>query len=151
MTFVGIDPGMSGGIAWIHGAHYECRQFKDNTEKDISEMFRSHDPSCFAMLESVHSFPGQGVASSFKFGMNFGMLKGFLYGFGIPFELVTPQKWQKEIGCLTGGDKNISKTKAQQLFPQIKVTHAIADALLLAEYARRTWKQRYALEGNPDR
>ena len=148
MTFIGVDPGMSGGVVWLEdGIPPTVCKFGDLTEGDISEVFSKLPVQSFAILESVHSFPGQGVASSFKFGMNFGMLKGFLYGFGIPFELVTPQKWQKEIGCLTGGDKNISKTKAQQLFPQIKVTHAIADALLLAEYARRTWKQRYALEG----
>jgi len=39
---------------------------------------------------------------------------------------------------MTGGDKNVSKRRAQELFPEIKITHAIADALLIAEYARRT-------------
>jgi hypothetical protein len=34
----------------------------------------------------------------------------------------------------------VSKRKAQELFPGIKVTHAIADALLIAEYNRRTSK-----------
>jgi hypothetical protein len=38
---------------------------------------------------------------------------------------------------LTKGDKHISKQRAQQLFPSAKVTHAIADALLLAEYCGR--------------
>lgn len=41
------------------------------------------------------------------------------------------------MGCLTNGDKNITKQRAQQLFPSAKVTHKIADALLLAEYCRR--------------
>jgi hypothetical protein len=39
--------------------------------------------------------------------------------------------------CLTGGDKNISKRRAQELFPSLKITHAVADALLIAEYGRR--------------
>jgi hypothetical protein len=55
---------------------------------------------------------------------------------GIPFETVTPQKWQKTLGCLTKGDKNVSKRKAQELFPDIKITHAIADSLLIAHYAK---------------
>ena len=59
-----------------------------------------------------------------------------------PFEEVAPQVWQKVLGCLSRGDKNVTKAKAQQLFPAIKVTHAIADALLLAEYARRVWVAR---------
>ena len=33
-------------------------------------------------------------------------------------------------------DKNVTKNRAQQLWPTIKVTHAIADALLLGEYCR---------------
>jgi hypothetical protein len=38
---------------------------------------------------------------------------------------------------MSKGDKNVTKRRAQQLFPQLKVTHAIADALLIAEYGRR--------------
>jgi hypothetical protein len=53
---------------------------------------------------------------------------------GIPFTRVRPQIWQKELNCLTGGQKNITKQRAQELFPSIKVTHAIADALLIAKY-----------------
>jgi len=34
----------------------------------------------------------------------------------------------------------VSKRKAQELFPAIKITHAIADALLIAEYGRRMGK-----------
>jgi hypothetical protein len=33
--------------------------------------------------------------------------------------------------------KALHKERAQALFPGVRVTHALADALLLAEYARR--------------
>jgi hypothetical protein len=55
----------------------------------------------------------------------------------IPFERVRPAAWQKALGCLTGGDKNVSKRRAQELFPQLKVTHATADALLIAYYGTK--------------
>jgi hypothetical protein len=42
--------------------------------------------------------------------------------------------WQKSLGCLTHGDKNVSKAAAQRLFPGMKITHATADALLIAYY-----------------
>jgi hypothetical protein len=58
----------------------------------------------------------------------------------IPFEEVSPVKWQKVMGCLSKGDKNVTKAAAQRLFPDIKITHAIADALLIAEYGRRIKK-----------
>jgi len=57
---------------------------------------------------------------------------------GIPFERVRPQVWQKELSCLTGGDKNVSKRRAQELFPHLKVIHATADALLIAHYGTKT-------------
>jgi hypothetical protein len=56
----------------------------------------------------------------------------------IPFERVRPQAWQKALACMTKGDKNVSKRRAQELFPSMKITHAIADSLLIAEYNRRT-------------
>jgi hypothetical protein len=56
---------------------------------------------------------------------------------GIPFERVRPQKWQQAMGCMTKGDKNVSKRRAQELYPQLKITHATADALLIATYGTR--------------
>jgi crossover junction endodeoxyribonuclease RuvC len=134
---IGLDPGASGGIAWIVDGVADCRKMPE-TERDIWELLsvlRLRGGTAF--IERVHSMPKQGVASSFKFGQQYGTLRGMLIGSEIPFEEVTPQRWQKALGCLTKGDKNVSKAKAQQLFPHLKITHAVADALLIAEYARR--------------
>ena len=81
--------------------------------------------------------PADGVVSAFIFGRGVGAIKIALVAESIPFDEVTPHKWMTVMGCLTNGDKHISKQRAQQLFPTAKVTHAIADALLLAEYCRR--------------
>ena len=140
-TYIGIDPGASGGIAWITSNGMAVEAMPE-TDKDIFDLLASiHSDGLAggikAVIESVHSMPRQGVASSFKFGMNFGSLKMALIASGIPHEFVTPQKWQKDMRCMTGGDKNVSKRRAQELFPAIKVTHAKADAMLLAEYARK--------------
>lgn len=146
---IGIDPGASGGIAFIQDNKPEVSWAVKMPETladlweviyDCSPTRTSAEYSPHAFLERVHSMPGQGVASSFKFGQGFGHLEMALTAAKIPFTYVTPQKWQKELGCLTGGDKNISKSRAQQLFPHIKCTHAISDALLIAEYGRRTLK-----------
>jgi hypothetical protein len=90
-----------------------------------------------AYLEQVHSSPQMGVKSAFTFGNGFGHLEMALTAAGIPFERVRPQVWQKVMSCMTGGDKNVSKRKAQELFPHIKCTHATSDALLIAEFGRR--------------
>ena len=85
----------------------------------------------------VHSSPQMGVRSAFTFGQSFGMAEMLLTCLGIPFERGRPQVWQRSLGCLTGGDKNVTKRRAQQLFPGVRITHANADALLIAEYGRR--------------
>jgi len=135
MVVMGIDPGASGGVAWIRDGGSTAVPMPD-TERDLLDFLSDgiEEETRFAYLEKVHSMPRQGVASTFKFGVNYGMLRGMLIALRIPFDDVTPQKWQKEMGCLTRGDKNVSKARAQQLFPQLKVTHAIADALLIAEF-----------------
>lgn len=144
--WIGVDVGLNGAFAAIGATDipYVFR-FKDATEDDIADAFKRFAPESIgttveviAMLENVHSSPQMGVSSSFKFGCGFGVLKGILAAYKIKRDFVTPQKWQKELGCLSGGDKNKTKSKAQQLFPQIKVVHGNADALLICEYARRT-------------
>lgn len=136
---IGIDPGQSGGISVIFPNGIATAYPMPETERDIWELLRMQPEGVFAVIERVHSMPRQGVASSFKFGMGYGALRMALVASGIPFEDVTPQKWMKALGCLSGGDKNVTKQRAQSLFPQIKVTHKIADSLLIAEYCRRTY------------
>ena len=92
----------------------------------------------FALIELVHSSPQMGVKSAFTFGQGFGRLEMAFSACRIPFDYVRPQVWQKALGCLTKGDKSVTKAKAQQLFPHLKCTHKISDALLIAEYNRRT-------------
>ena len=89
------------------------------------------------LVERVHSMPKQGVSSSFKFGENFGWFQGLLQGLGIPYTLVSPSVWQKAMECRSGGDKNVTKVRATQLFPEEKIYHWNADGLLLAELCRR--------------
>jgi crossover junction endodeoxyribonuclease RuvC len=96
------------------------------------------------MIEKVHSMPKQGVASSFKFGRGYGGLRMALIAAGIPFEEVTPQAWQKALAIPKRSKtetpvqwKNRLKALAQQLYPDIKVTLKLADALLIATYCQR--------------
>jgi len=140
---IGIDPGESGGIVKLDefGGVVFSDKFAGKTEHDVAELLREyaladvvHDR---VYIESVHSMPKQGVASSFKFGRSFGFLLGLLTGMKITYDMVTPQAWQKHMGCLTRGDKNISKAAAQRRWPTEKWTHATADAGLIAEYGRQ--------------
>lgn len=149
LTIIGIDPGQSGGIArWVMGGMVGYKM--PETERDIYDTLitcHADDASAIVYIESVHSFPGQGVASSFKFGQGYGFLRGLITALGVRVEHVSPQKWQKYYGlkprsqCPGSTDserarhhKHLLKAKAQQLFPKLDVTLATCDALLIAHY-----------------
>lgn len=143
MTTIGIDPGVNGGIAWITDGK-ACVEKMPDTLQDLWDLIMSIRISCgknntgiMAYIEQVHSSPQMGVKSAFTFGQGFGHLEMALTAAGIPFERVRPQVWQKALGCMTKGDKNITKRKAQELFPGIKATHWSSDALLIAHYGTK--------------
>ena len=141
MIYLGVDPGRSSGaVAAI--IDDEVRFIKlSETESDISLWIDDlvWENGVFAYLEQVAARPGQGVSSMFKFGQSYGFVRGLLVAHGVSFETVTPGVWQRKMGCLSGGDKQVTKARAQELFPQYAraITNKTADALLLAEYCRR--------------
>lgn len=137
--YIGIDPGKNGAIAFVSPYWQPYTVALKETPRDISDALETAtlEYNCIAIIEQVSSSPQMGVKSAFTFGQGFGMLEGLLTAHCIPFERVRPQVWQKAMKCMTGGNKNITKRRAQELFPGIKITHKIADALLIAEYCRR--------------
>jgi crossover junction endodeoxyribonuclease RuvC len=148
---IGIDPGKSGCISVItdysatfpeHVAKPYFFTLKNATEADVWQWLKSATIDATgddvrAVIEKVSSSPQMGVTSAFTFGRSFGFLLGILAAREVPYAFVTPQKWQKAMGCMSKGDKNVTKAAAQRLYPQEKITHANADALLLATYCRR--------------
>ena len=143
--YLGIDPGVNGGLALIDPGGRMLRASKmPATDRDIFEWIPC--PPVQAVLERAGASPQMGVVSACTFCLGYGLLRMALTAKGIPFDVVSPVKWQTAMGCRTGGDKNVSKRRAQQLFPGVTVVHAIADALLLAEYCRRVDRGMFALK-----
>lgn len=146
-VYVGIDPGKSGGIAILSTVNgLRCYTLKKMTLGDINDVFTMLPPYdddryiVRAVLEEVHSMPRDGRVGLATFMRSFGNLEAMLTAHEIEHKLVTPQKWQRVMRCLTGGDKNVTKAAAQRLFPGVKVTHAIADAMLLAKLCEEKWE-----------
>jgi crossover junction endodeoxyribonuclease RuvC len=156
MIYIGIDPGKNGGIAVINDkfpkpVNITVYKYSDDDLIDVidvctkgSSIAVHRDEEIKCVLEKVNAMPGQGVVSMFNFGQNFGFIQGVLKAYEIPFELVPPQKWKKEFSVTS--DKNTSIEVAKRLFPgvNLKATEkckkdhdGMAEALLMAEYARR--------------
>ena len=153
MLYLGIDPGVTGACALIDetGKHrFSWRWDKKLGLRGLKDQWRTEGITQYmitaACLEKVHSMPGQGVSSTFKFGMNFGMWQGLLVTADIRHELITPQRWMKAV--LDSGDRSPEHRLAWacRRWPEapwkgVKVESGIADALGLAEYARQTDKE----------
>lgn len=148
-VYIGIDPGQGGGLAVLNAkGGVEAISSMPATERDAWDWMKKYcraihlDP--VAVIERVHSFPKQGVASTFTFGKGYGFLRGLLTASCIPFEEVQPEVWQKALGATKrrqsankSAHKNGLRALAQQLFPSQPTTLKTCDALLLAEFCRR--------------
>lgn len=98
----------------------------------------------FAIIELVSAMPKQGVASTFRFGMGCGMLRGVLAARGIPLAQVAATRWKRHFGLDSDAEK--SRALALRNWPHCvrlgrKKDHGRAEALLLALYHLQTHNQ----------
>lgn len=152
---IGIDPGCSGAIVVMmtdgtYVAHMEMPTFKVGASSRVNSaaiaafLREGNRVYTHAFIERVGSMPGQGVASMFTFGHAAGLVEGVVAGAGIPFTLITPQAWKKWTG-LIGKDKDAARSRAIQLYPNLRVLdqkgrgQAVADAILIARYGVETY------------
>ena len=147
---IGIDPGLSGAIAILEGHAGEFVSVTDlpvirdlklawinGSELQSIILDALGGRTARAMVERVSSMPGQGIASSFQFGVGFGSILSVLQTLHIAIEFVTPAVWKKSYGL--GKDKHASLHKARLLYPTAELNLAKhdgrAEALLIARYA----------------
>lgn len=144
--FVGIDPGKTGALAIVNGNnHAVCvLDYSENEKSFISEVKAVLEcvyPELVA-IELVRSAPGQGVASTFKFGANWGFWRGLILGLGYAIIDVRPQTWyaKHRLRKKTSKSDKPSLELARERYPNIDLKlqkhNGRADALLLADYAR---------------
>lgn len=143
MIYIGIDPGKKGAMAVIFDGMDETVMVPFDEREYINALRNLSGQPVKACLEHVTAMPKQGVTSMFHFGENFGYIRGLLEAFGISYELARPQRWKKAFGV---SDKNSSIEVCKRLFPGVclrrtdrcrKDDDGLAEALLMAEYARR--------------
>lgn len=133
---IGIDPGATGAIALL-GDDVRVWDMPSNP-RDLYEILRELTFAT-AMVEQAQSMPGQGVSSMFKYGVGYGQILGVLAGLAIPYMTVTPAVWKRKMSVTK--DKEATRALARQLWPTAELSrkkdHGRAEALLIAEYARR--------------
>lgn len=149
---LGIDPGLDGALALVKGrkvvavhdmpTHTITVNDSKRREIDIAgldalfaELDALHGPFP-ALVEDPHAMPGQGVSSSFKFGVNCGIVKTLVFVHRIPVTYVRPATWKRRLGLTA--DKDAVRKRASELFPAAahyfarKRDDGRAEAVLLA-------------------
>ena len=147
MIIVGIDNGFTGAIAIMDTRKnaleaYEMPIIK-NDKNEIDEGYLvSMLTGCeHVFLEKAQVMPKQGISSSGRYMMAYGIVRGVLAALRIPYTLVTPQRWKKAMMADMPKNKGASIIAASRLFPAVKLSrkkdHGRADAILLCEFGRR--------------
>lgn len=155
---IGIDPGVSGGIAVYDPIKCELvtawampiikKQIGRSTERKIDVKRLSTDlldacveyDVCAIALEHVHSSSQMGVTSAFSFGQTFGRIEAVCALCGPPIHLIRPAAWKQRM--LVKGDKSASVAAARKMFGVspwfVKNScDGLAEAALLAFYAAK--------------
>ena len=154
MRIIGIDPGLSGGIAILDDLKIfdvfdmpimsEGKKNKNQLNSaQLVNIIKKHIVSgnTFVIVEQVSAMPGQGVTSMFNFGQTFGSIKGICAALNLPIFYVRPAKWKKHFE-LINSSKDASRTKVIEMYPSIsdrlsrKKDVNKADAILIARYFR---------------
>ena len=157
MKIIGIDPGLSGGLAVLKNNKIEelydmpvMPEGKKNKRqlnnaqlvKILNDNINSEEEIAI-VVEQVNAMPGQGVTSMFNFGQTFGAIKGICAALALPIFFVRPAKWKKHFE-LINSSKDASRTKAIEMYPTIsyrlskKKDVNKSDAILIARFYSET-------------
>ena len=157
MRIIGIDPGLSGGIAILENNKVK-ELFDMPVMADGKKNKRQLNSALLAQLvkenikdientimvvEQVNAMPGQGVTSMFNFGQTFGAIKGICAALNLPIFFVRPAKWKKHFE-LINSSKDASRTKVIEMYPSIaeklsrKKDVNKSDAILIARFYSET-------------
>jgi len=142
-NYIAIDPGAAGGIAYYSDG-WACCDPTPETVVDLADKLRTlqiaGNRTC--ILEEIPLHAGPNAAAMIKLGIRYGECRGILASLGVKVVTLPPKKWQAALGLGVKAShgarwKAHLKEKSQSLFPHLKVTLKIADALLILEAAKR--------------
>ena len=135
---IAIDPGASGGIAWIENGDPRCEKMPEGmtAQADLiqSIVMAEVNRGMTAIIERVGTYmPGNSGPAAATFARHCGHLEAILYMCGVSTEQVLPNKWMKSIMGEVPKDKKDRKNKIKELMARkylhLKVTLSTSDAL----------------------
>lgn len=153
MKVLGIDPGVTGGLALIDTTDWSLsiadmpQEVGKAARKAVSPTLAAQSIHAagadYTFCEDVWSSPQAGVASSFSFGRSLGIVLGAAAA-TTALTMIKPAVWKSALQVPR--DKNQARARAQQLFPSAAKVFARvkddgrAESALIAFYGLLTLK-----------
>ena len=147
--YIGIDPGISGGIAVIKYdgtiEAFKCPKSSDEMAL-LFQILIGSTPSdnVKLLMERVWARPTNAVRAAFSYGTNYGQWLGIAASHEIEMNTVIPVEWIKWVGCPKALKRDVRKRwlkeKARELYHDVnKLTLATSDAILITHYAKEEY------------
>lgn len=148
----GIDPGLSGGVAFLSPNRLEVFPMPISTLQiankkrryidipNLCSLFISRNTE-YCFIEKQQAMPNQGLSSTFKTGLGYGILLGVSHIYFSEVEHVRAREWKKYFGL--SADKEEARSLASELYPdykhlwKLKKHDGLAEAVLIAHWGNR--------------
>jgi crossover junction endodeoxyribonuclease RuvC len=161
-VYIGIDPGLSGAVAVLHGngelVFFDTPTTQISSGKKNKNVYIENkmtgilkgfvDYGVHVMIEKQQSMPKQGLSSTFQTGYGYGVWIGIINALGYPYTIVTSQRWKKVMMDGMGKEKAASCVRAQQLYPDAELftprrraLDGRGNAALIATYLKQTYNK----------
>lgn len=155
-AILAIDPGLSGGFAYkSEKGRLDVITLRGRSDGEIYE-YLNHmvTPGTQVFMEKLGAMPSRfrGSITSWLLAEHVGKLKMALAIAGHSCTEVSPQTWQKVMGCNFTKPKKMKASawyrtrkkkmlrKARLMYPLMQVNEDTADALLILSYASHLYK-----------
>lgn len=176
MIVLGIDPGLTGGLALIKSgerprviAAVDIPVVGENAKRRVDVLkvikFLQKHSIAHGFIERAQAMPDQGASSGFIYGRAVGALEACVQGMQIPMTVVEASAWKKANGLLRPNHvdkkqwskivKKASRQRALQLFPEAEpmmsreMDHGRAEAALIARFGLILLGQEAGVSPNP--
>lgn len=156
MIVIGIDPGLTGSIAFVN--HHGGCVIEDIPTKEIpgngmvkrkvdglalARLVRKHCPAdeqALVVCEAVRAMPGNAIQTQGSLMRSLGAIESVFEVLRFTMRMVQPQVWKRHFGLKS--DKGESLRVARTLYPECQEIgrakdHNRAESLLIAHYGKQ--------------
>lgn len=151
MKILGVDPGMSGALAYYDGDEliiWDMPIFEKEKGKDLDihrlALFFDEAEAEHMFLEKTTALPKISGKAAYSMGKSEGAILGIAAVQKLSYTLTRPAEWKKEMSC--PADKDAARQRASQLLPQyahnwdLKKHDGRAEAALIALFGYHKMK-----------